>query len=115
MEVYIKSDLSFESLGKRVASAVNVASCNVSEYQREQSRSSENMGGRYFLFEVLSLELYLLRNERDVLISEMKNWPYYILIGSPLGEDFDLEPVAQILAATLRDAGFESLVADLAY
>lgn len=80
MEVYIKSKETLEFLASLLRSILNIPDTNFTEYQRDQKRDSLYYGGEYFLFEVLGLELKLVKNSGEAEIPERSDFSYYVII-----------------------------------
>ncbi len=78
--IKIKSDSGFNSFAQHLKELLNVAGQNRSAWQKEQERYGLNIGGgEYYLFELLGLEIYLIKNKGEVQYFDAE-WPYYLSI-----------------------------------
>lgn len=114
MEVYIQTDLSLDALATELREVLNLPAKNRSEHQRHQARHGVNLGGSYYLFEVLGCTFTLVANHGEVEIPEMTNFQYYLVVESGSDEGMDRAVAAQI-SATLANAGLVSAVESLSY
>ena len=80
MEVYFDTNDDLDAFAARLRCLLNLPSENRTEYQRNQKRESANLGGVYYLFEVLGFELLLLGNMGEAEIPEMSRYSLYLLI-----------------------------------
>lgn len=114
MEVYLKTNLDLDALGRAISKLLNVAERNPTSYQVEQRRHSENRGGTYYLFEVLGLELLLLQNAAEAAIPERPDWPFYLLVGVQGAKRELAGQLCKHLAELLRREGYSAEVDGLA-
>jgi len=81
-EVYFETTMGLETFANWLRDLLNLPTSNKSSYQREQQREGVNLGGTYYLFEVLGMELLLLRNMGETEIPERPTFPLYLVIRS---------------------------------
>jgi len=110
-EVYFKTDADIDEFAEWLRQKLNLPSANRSAAQRQQRRVSANLGGLYYLFEVLGLELYLLRNAGETEIPERGEYALYLIVrSSSLETDNQL---AEHLRRVAEEAGVEALIDSL--
>jgi hypothetical protein len=81
----IKSDLGLVSVADTLCQLLALPDKNASGLLR--LRDSENRGGQYCLFEVLGLQIFLLRNTGESRICEDTQWGYYLDIDNGVPYD----------------------------
>ncbi|MER7250322.1 hypothetical protein [Kribbella sp. NPDC000426] len=79
-EVYFKTGMGLEQFAAWFRELMNLRDVNRSPFQLEQQRYGVNYGGDYFLFEVLGVELRLLRNQGEVEIPEHGDYYLYVMV-----------------------------------
>lgn len=111
MELFIKSDLALDDFALRLREILNLPESNRTSYHVHQRRYGVNRGGEYYLFDVLGLELLLIRNQGEVEIPERAEYPYYLIVqGRPDTEMGTWEQFTVYLRDVLRDAGLQAEV-----
>jgi hypothetical protein len=109
VEVFIKTSQDLDGLAETLRDILSLPGRNRSAYQADQAREGANYGGRYYLFEVLGLELYLLSNAGDAEIPGFPAFPYYLFLeGRSDADEQTLEHLTIYLRDVLRDAGIEA-------
>lgn len=109
--VFLSSELDLDEIASALRRLLGLSTKNPTEYQRDQLRYSLNMGGTYYLFEVLGFELLLLVNRGEVLIEERSAFDYYLGISgvtAPVGEE-----LAVRIARQLSECGIVAEPAEL--
>lgn len=109
--VFIRSDVSLDDVAAQLRLVLNLRSSNLKSFQREQRRDSVNMGGAYYLFEALGLELLLLANRGEVLIEERSDFAYFLAIAQ--AEDSMSAELAAHLSTCLAASGITAEAGEL--
>lgn len=109
--VFIRTSRDLDNLAEQLRTLLNVGSVNPTSYQRDQRRESMNMGGTYYLFEVIGLELLLLRNSGEALIEEREDFSFYLAVRR--GMDHVGEQVATHLAEQISSVGMVAIAAEV--
>jgi hypothetical protein len=111
MELFLKTDLPLDDLVQRLREILNIPDRNRSPFQSIQERNSANLGGAYYLFESLGLELQLVRNEGEGEIPGWSDFRYYITLRESVPTDRQTRLcIAGYLRDVLKDAGFDGVV-----
>jgi len=87
--IYIDSDLTIDELANQIR---NITNCNISNKtkgQVDQQREGANMGGIYYLFELIGLEINLIKNEGEVFHEYFEEYEYYAFIKQ--AQDIEVE------------------------
>ena len=102
MQLYIKSDLSFEDLANKIKSL------GLPTYEMELRDGLNLGGGEYYKFSQGVSELLFVQNQNEVFVDSMEDFPYYFYVfnGSPA----PLQPLKETLLAL----GIQSVLADQA-
>ena len=110
-EVYVRTTMGLEGFAHWLRGLLNIRETNVSPHVSSQGRESANYGGAYYLFEVLGLELVLLRNAGEVEIPERQDFELYLLVRSG-NEEVD-GALARHIQRILERSGVEAEVDSL--
>ena len=76
--IYIINQLELDELADLLRRILNCNTKNQTTGQVDQKRYGANFGGHYYLFEIMGLELRLLKNEGEVFESHFAEYDYYI-------------------------------------
>jgi len=80
IEIYFDTSMSLDELATEIRRILNLPDRNGSHHQVDQRRFGENMGGTYYLFEVLGFTLTLLANLGEAEIPERYDHAYYLML-----------------------------------
>ena len=106
MKLFFKTSLSLDELAAEIRKILNIPTTNRSRIT--QARDGLNIGdGPYYRFEIFGLNLFLIRNAGDVLISEMENYNFHIYAENPKNLHQDLNVFMIHLVLVFKDEGFE--------
>jgi hypothetical protein len=111
-EVYFKTSMGLENFALWLRDLLNLPLVNKSPYQIEQQRYSLNHGGDYYLFEVLGVELLLLRNHGEVEVPEYGDYYLYLLVQSASGSLNS--SIAENICALVNAEGIDARVDSVA-
>lgn len=107
-DIYITTDLDIDGFAIELRRILNIPPTNVSRGKIDQQREAMNYGGVYYLFEVLGLELALVRNAGETAVVEFPDASLYIVVR---GETRETDTaVARQVAAVLTRSGFPAEV-----
>lgn len=110
-EVYVRTAMGLEGFAHWLRELLNIPATNISPHATPQGRESANYGGAYYLFEVLGLELLLLRNAGEVEIPERPDFQLYLLVRS--GDEEVDGALARHIQRILTRSGIEADVDSL--
>lgn len=108
--VYVKSPLSLDELAFEIRSALNVNSINKTPSQVDQKRFGLNMGGDYYLFEFIGLNIHLVANRGEVIESDFSDYGYYLIIYSD--NNVKLE-VIEYLSVLINKIGCQTFIQEI--
>lgn len=111
-EVYFDTRQNIDDFADWLRQALNLAAENRSLGQQNQRREGANYGGLYYLFEVLGMELVLLKNLEEVAIPERYDYPLYLVVGRS-GDSATNLAVATHICALAQAAGIRACVDSL--
>ena len=106
MKIFFKTNLSLDDLASAIRRALNIPPTNPS--QIIQAREGENIGGgRYYFFEILGLELYLIQNAGDVAVGRQSEFQFYLYAQGRAGIHEDLDFLISYVVQFLKEKGFD--------
>ena len=115
MEIYIKTELSLDTLAETIRETLNLPERNRARHAEEQRRYGVNYGGEYYSFEALGIWLNLLKNAGEVEIPERTAFPYYLLAEAGAEADWEaVDCLTRQVYAVLRRTGLDVDLASLA-
>lgn len=87
-EVYIRTPVGHDQVAGILARLLGAVDPKAADAGDAHKRESSNLGGTYYLFEVIGVEFLLLCNAGDVEIPERGDFQFYLVIRSG-SEDLD--------------------------
>lgn len=78
-KIYLNSGLEIEPLAVWFRNIINCNVHNQTPWQMDQERDGLNYGGKYYLFEILNMELILVKHTGEIIELDFMEYDYFLL------------------------------------